>query len=224
MAVLDVLATTTTTGSAIRAAASSVPSLRKLSNLALNSANLILGGSGGQQAILGGVTQACSNPQLSCHNTTVVENLCCFNAPGGQLLQTQFWDTHPATGPDDSWTLHGLWPDRCDGSYDANCDSSRVYRNITDILTSFNRTDLLEYMHIYWKDYKGDDEVGGLPVSLWLGLLMDSRTSGNMNGASMGHVSVRWSRSAIRSIGRQRKWWIILTERWSCLNSYPLIR
>ena len=51
----------------------------------------------------------CSNPQLSCHNTTAVENLCCFNAPGGSLLQTQFWDANPATGPSDSWTIHGLW-------------------------------------------------------------------------------------------------------------------
>ena len=51
----------------------------------------------------------CHNPQLSCHNTTTVENLCCFNAPGGSLLQTQFWDTDPASGPDDSWTIHGLW-------------------------------------------------------------------------------------------------------------------
>jgi hypothetical protein len=33
----------------------------------------------------------------------------CFNYPGGQLLQTQFWDTAPATGPVDSWTVHGLW-------------------------------------------------------------------------------------------------------------------
>lgn len=47
--------------------------------------------------------------QQSCHNTTVQSNLCCFNAPGGALLQTQFWDTDPVTGPDDSWTIHGLW-------------------------------------------------------------------------------------------------------------------
>jgi ribonuclease T2 len=46
---------------------------------------------------------------LSCHNTTVYEDTCCFNAPGGQILLTQFWDTAPATGPDDSWTIHGLW-------------------------------------------------------------------------------------------------------------------
>lgn len=47
--------------------------------------------------------------ELSCHNTTAVQNLCCFNAPGGQMLLTQFWDTKPVTGPVDSWTLHGLW-------------------------------------------------------------------------------------------------------------------
>src|SRR5689334_19309257 len=50
---------------------------------------------------------------LSCQNTTTVQDLCCFNAPGGQLLLTQFWDADPPTGPEDSWTLHGLWPDQC---------------------------------------------------------------------------------------------------------------
>ena len=31
-----------------------------------------------------------STPQ-SCQNTTKVTDTCCFNAPGGQLLQTQVW-------------------------------------------------------------------------------------------------------------------------------------
>jgi ribonuclease T2 len=93
------------TSTAAENMASSVPSLRSLSKLALGGAQVLLGG----QTVLGGTVQTCANPQLSCHNTTIVENLCCFNAPGGQLLQTQFWDTQPATGPDDSWTLHGLW-------------------------------------------------------------------------------------------------------------------
>ncbi|KAI8930602.1 hypothetical protein NX059_012212 [Plenodomus lindquistii] len=97
-------------------------------------------------------------PQLSCHNTTVVENLCCFNAPGGQLLQTQFWNTAPATGPDDSWTLHGLWPDRCDGTHDAKCDPTRAYTNITFIISASSPS-LLTYMSIYWKDYQGNDNT-----------------------------------------------------------------
>lgn len=49
----------------------------------------------------------------SCGNTTVQTDLCCFNSPGGQFLSTQFWDyTSPAqyAGPNDAWTLHGLWP------------------------------------------------------------------------------------------------------------------
>lgn len=72
---------------------------------------------GGSQIVLGttrsyfgtGNAPSCSNPQLSCHNTSIVEDLCCFNYPGGQMLQTQFWDTNPPTGPDDAWTIHGLW-------------------------------------------------------------------------------------------------------------------
>lgn len=32
----------------------------------------------------------------SCYNTTSVKDTCCFESPGGLLLQTQFWDTNPA--------------------------------------------------------------------------------------------------------------------------------
>ncbi|KAH8807834.1 ribonuclease Trv [Xylogone sp. PMI_703] len=102
--------------------------------------------------------KVCLNPQLSCQNVTQVQDLCCFNAPGGQLLQTQFWDTNPSTGPSDSWTIHGLWPDHCDGTFDQNCDPTRAFTNITAILQSYNRTDLLTYMNKYWKDINGNDE------------------------------------------------------------------
>lgn len=50
-----------------------------------------------------------SDSPLSCHNTTTAPDSCCFIYPGGQLLSTQFWDSSPAIGPADSWTLHGLW-------------------------------------------------------------------------------------------------------------------
>lgn len=48
----------------------------------------------------------------SCHNTTVQKDLCCFEAPGGHLLQTQFWDYESPldwAGPTDSWTMHGMY-------------------------------------------------------------------------------------------------------------------
>lgn len=143
--------------------ADSVPSLRSLSKYAVSAL-------GASQAVFTDSSNvnmnslavqpfaSCSSPQLSCHNTTAQADLCCFNAPGGALLQTQFWDTNPPTGPDDSWTLHGLWPDNCDGTYEANCDSRRAYTNITDILKAAGADETLSLMQTYWKDYQGNDE------------------------------------------------------------------
>ncbi|KAH8692666.1 putative ribonuclease T2 family [Talaromyces proteolyticus] len=113
--------------------------------------------------LFGGVHQtdtkfsACSRPELSCRTQFQSQDTCCFNYPGGHFLQTQFWDTDPAVGPDDSWTIHGLWPDHCDGGFDQYCDSHRRYSNISLILVDSGRGDLLEYMQTYWKDFRGDD-------------------------------------------------------------------
>ena len=101
---------------------------------------------------------SCPNAQLSCHNSSAVADTCCFNHPGGQFLQTQFWDTNPPNGPSDSWTMHGLWPDHCDGGFDQFCDDTRSYNNITDILTALDGTDLLAYMNTYWRADRGSDE------------------------------------------------------------------
>ncbi|MCJ1342614.1 ribonuclease T2-like [Peltigera leucophlebia] len=101
---------------------------------------------------------SCPNAQLSCSSGATTTNYCCFNYPGGLLLQTQFWDTNPPTGPSDSWTIHGLWPDNCDGTYEANCDPAREYTNIRQIISDAGATDLLSYMNTYWKDYQGNDE------------------------------------------------------------------
>ncbi|KAI5289101.1 ribonuclease T2-like [Ascosphaera aggregata] len=97
---------------------------------------------------------------LSCHLESGGEvDRCCVNTPGGILLLAQFWDYDPAIGPDDSWTIHGLWPDNCDGSYEQSCDAHRNYNNITQILESFEGTELLTYMEQYWKDMKGNGEA-----------------------------------------------------------------
>jgi hypothetical protein len=46
---------------------------------------------------LAGTSKVCTNPLTSCGTSTSTDT-CCFNTPGGQLLQTQFWDTSPSTG------------------------------------------------------------------------------------------------------------------------------
>ncbi|KAK7229799.1 hypothetical protein V2G26_001969 [Clonostachys chloroleuca] len=97
-----------------------------------------------------------SNSPLSCSSSSSTDT-CCYNTPGGQLLLTQFWDTNPSTGPSNSWTVHGLWPDKCDGTYEEYCDSSREVSNVTAILKS-NSPSTLSYMQTYWKDYQGNDE------------------------------------------------------------------
>ncbi|KAF9018158.1 ribonuclease T2 [Hymenopellis radicata] len=94
----------------------------------------------------------------SCTNTSSVSDLCCFESPGGLLVQPQFWDTNPSTGPSDSWTIHGLWPDHCDSTYDENCDPSRAYTDIAGLLSQNGASSTLSYMQTYWVDINGDNE------------------------------------------------------------------
>ncbi|KAH3688795.1 hypothetical protein WICPIJ_000239 [Wickerhamomyces pijperi] len=95
---------------------------------------------------------------LSCSNTTVIENSCCFES-GGIILQTQFWDYSPATGPNDTFTLHGLWPDDCGGGYQQYCDSSMNIKNPRALLETFEGgKELVQDMVTYWKDFRDNDD------------------------------------------------------------------
>ncbi|PPR01915.1 hypothetical protein CVT24_001254 [Panaeolus cyanescens] len=104
------------------------------------------------------VSSCSSSGTISCHNTSSVANLCCFEAPGGLLLQTQFWDTNPSTGPSNSWTIHGLWPDNCDTTFEQNCDPSRAYTGINTLLSNNGASDTLSYMQTHWIDINGNNE------------------------------------------------------------------
>ncbi|KAI1254444.1 hypothetical protein MGN70_003847 [Eutypa lata] len=86
----------------------------------------------------------------SCHNETQADS-CCFIYPGGRLLLTQFWDEKlHVGGAETDWTVHGLWPDRCDGSYEQYCGMSPRFDNITDVLESSGNSELVEFMNRYW--------------------------------------------------------------------------
>lgn len=92
----------------------------------------------------------CSGSVASCSSGADSADACCVNKPGGQFLQTQFWDTDPVTGPSNSWTIHGLWPDNCDGTYDSSCDSKRAYTNLTALIKTYGSDSLLDFMNTYW--------------------------------------------------------------------------
>lgn len=55
-------------------------------------------------------------------------------------------------------SLISFRPDNCDGTYQSNCDSSREYTNITEILKAQDRDDLLTYMDKYWISDSGSNE------------------------------------------------------------------
>ncbi|KAJ7073784.1 ribonuclease T2-like protein [Mycena amicta] len=119
-----------------------------------------------KQTPLAGVqvaTQCPADGPLSCSSDADAANnesgSCCLESPGGLLLQTQFWDTNPATGPSDSWTIHGLWPDNCDLTFKENCDRQRVYTNIAGLLEDQGAQDTLDFMKTYWVDIHGKDET-----------------------------------------------------------------
>jgi len=116
------------------------------------------------------ITACLSQPSVfSCENTTQIANTCCSPTPGGLVLQTQFWSTWTGLEkqgqklPKGSWTIHGLWPDNCDGSFAQYCDLSRQYDpapaagvppytgpGVDTFILEFGRLDLLDYMSKYW--------------------------------------------------------------------------
>ncbi|KEF57774.1 uncharacterized protein A1O9_05694 [Exophiala aquamarina CBS 119918] len=104
---------------------------------------------------------------------------CCTETYGGLVLLTQFWSTWTGLEdkgqklPADTWTLHGLWPDFCNGSYTQYCDLKRQYDpvpspntttglpngtvvpvytgpTIDTFLKPFGRYDLIDWMNTYW--------------------------------------------------------------------------
>lgn len=122
-----------------------------------------------------------SDPVPSCSEGAQPDlvDTCCVETFGGLVLATQYWNTYTGLEsegqvlPKDTWTIHGLWPDFCNGSYTQYCDLSRQYDpepypntttgtpdgtpvepyngpGIDKLIEPFGRWDLLAYMKKYW--------------------------------------------------------------------------
>lgn len=89
------------------------------------------------------------------------ESSCCYEGSNGIFLQTQFWDYNPATGPDESWTLHGLWSDKCRGGYQQFCNSDWEIQSAEATLRDLGLNSLVNTMSEYWKNQGSSDN------SLW---------------------------------------------------------
>ncbi|KAK2038589.1 ribonuclease T2 family protein [Colletotrichum somersetense] len=137
------------------------PSLRallaRLTSILPTSQTALAGGGGGDTIAvtpyepLSGAPSCPIDGPLSCHKTSGPTDSCCFVYPSGRLLLTQFWDdTVHAGGTEEDWTVHGLWPDLCDGSYKAYCGMTPHFNNISDILKQYDQGDLLASMERYW--------------------------------------------------------------------------
>ncbi|KAF7305288.1 RNase Gf29 [Mycena chlorophos] len=113
------------------------------------------------------ISSGCSTSgSLSCSSSSASGTCCLEGKETGLLLQTQFWDagsSSDSTGPTNSWTIHGLWPDACDGTFEENCDSSRDYTDISTLLTDQGASDTLSFMQTYWKNLPSD----GSDEELW---------------------------------------------------------
>ncbi|KAG0231728.1 ribonuclease T2-like [Actinomortierella wolfii] len=94
---------------------------------------------------------------LSCSPESSDVHSCCLPKMG-LLVLTQQWI--PGYGPPTEFTLHGLWPDTCEGGWGPKdgCDKSRAYKDIETRLNNYpGGPSLVKDLHIYWPSYMGDN-------------------------------------------------------------------
>ncbi|KAI9353574.1 ribonuclease T2-like protein [Obelidium mucronatum] len=108
--------------------------------------------------------QQCDNSIVSC---TSKADACCVPTNGVMVLALQWLPgycksindrcTHDVLDriPQDQWTIHGLWPDNCQGYQVSDCDTKRVY---SDTANRVKNTGIYRNLTTYWVSFKGGKE------------------------------------------------------------------
>ena len=137
----------------------------------------------------------------TCTNSTPVKNSCCFESPE-ELSSNPIWDYYPPIGAADEFTLYGLWPDNCDGTYEQFLRRHFEHSNgrIHEIIVGSSRThSCMREMQKVWKTST---------VMTWSHF-------GSMNSISMLHVCKRWSPHAtVHYSSRTKMSMIISVSPW----------
>ncbi|KAI9245771.1 ribonuclease T2-like protein [Sporodiniella umbellata] len=101
------------------------------------------------------LAQSCSLTGLSCSAGTSSGDSCCSPKYGLLVLNLQWVK---GFGPNNAFTLHGLWPDTCSGGYgpSSGCDNSRNSNSVASIIQSLD-SNLYDTMQTYWPSNTGDN-------------------------------------------------------------------
>lgn len=149
----------------------------------------------------------------TCRNMTEIRDSCCFEYPGGVFIQSQFWNYRPSQvglndsqivselGPLDSFTVHGLWPDNCDGSYEQFCRKELFIDDVYYLLNNGNfegTEELYDYMDLTWKS----NVVGG-SESLWI---HEFNKHGSCIKNLYSNCYERWYSSEMKSDENEKLW------------------
>ncbi|GJJ74780.1 hypothetical protein EMPS_07138 [Entomortierella parvispora] len=99
-----------------------------------------------------------TNGPLSCPTPTMAVNDCCVEVASGQFILSQAWDVNPSVGPANSFVISRLLTDKCDGTFEQNCDASRDYTGISDLLNAQGPPGFLSKMQTFWPADAGNQD------------------------------------------------------------------
>ncbi|KAJ1929302.1 hypothetical protein FBU59_007056, partial [Linderina macrospora] len=100
----------------------------------------------------------CPKNVLSCSTNAITNkaDTCCYEQYGLHVLSQQ-WAV--GLGPNDKFTIHGLWPNQCTGGVapSTGCDSKRNVKKIQPIVQAAGSS-LAKDMLTYWPSNKGSND------------------------------------------------------------------